>query len=254
MLIVCALHSSLDRIITYGLNQLIRQAYRPDEVRDVITKTISYMKRISADEKYKDIINECKNKDTQCAEWALDDGCDDNPRYMKAECAPACQSCDYVSEMKEMCGISPDSSLDAIKPGGMNELFENMVHSADKLGFEPKVWSRPLKTYGSAASNESDTIAPTCENDLTNPCGVEDGPWVITLENFVSDEEISVLLTWGKAMKYERSQAGGKPLLFSTRIPVGIRMELTLAPHLFVFKLIRRNNTSSYIRSLMVHR
>lgn len=158
------------------------------------------MKQISVDERFKDIISECKNKDAHCSEWALDDGCDDNPRYMKAECAPACQSCDYVLEMKEMCALSPDSSLDAIKPGGMDELFENMIHSADKMGFEPKVWSRPLKKIDdNAAGVESDEIAP-----------LKDGPWVITLENFVSDEEISLLLNWGETMNYERSQAGGE--------------------------------------------
>ena len=186
--------------------QLIPKYHRREEVEYIISQTNIYMKQIATEDKYKDTINECKNVDPNCSIWALDDGCDDNPTYMKDKCAPACQSCVHMLELKEKCALSSDPSLDVIKPGEMDQLFENMIHSAEIMGFEPKVWSRPVKKYSDNTS-EDDTLS--CQNYITNQCNIQDGPWVITLENFISDEEIAHLMTWGRTMKYERSQAGG---------------------------------------------
>ena len=193
------LHLNLIRINKYGVPQSIPMQ-RTEEVRSIISETISYMKKISTDETYKDIFHECKNEDSQCSLWALDDGCDDNPKYMKDSCAPACKSCAHLLELKQKCSLAPDSSLDAIRPGEMTQLFEKMIYVADRMRLEPKVWSRPAK---------NSSISPSCEKDITNPCDSRDGPWVITLENFLSDEEINHLLDWGKRMRYERSEAGG---------------------------------------------
>ena len=207
-------------IIDSPSGQLIPKYHRKEEVEHIISQTAIYMKQIATEDKYKDIIHECKNIDQHCSEWALDGGCDDNPTYMKDKCAPACQTCDHMLELKEKCALSPDSSLDAIKPGGMDQLFENMIHAAKSMGLDPKVWSRPMKKHDNY--NDSENAAMSCENDITNQCDLQDGPWVITLENFVSDEEISHLMTWGRTMKYERSQAGGRqhPLSLNYCLPV----------------------------------
>ncbi|KAL3784812.1 hypothetical protein HJC23_013852 [Cyclotella cryptica] len=183
----------------FGEPQLI-PGHRSLEVKDTISQSIIYMQKVTADQKYIHILRECRNKHVRCSEWALNDECDKNPAYMKQNCAPACKSCDYVLEMHEKCKLVPDSSLDAIQPGGMNQLFERMVRASAQMGFDPKVWSRPLKRYDGDVSS--------CETDITNPCNTFDGPWVITMENFVSDDEIRILLDWGSRMTYERSQAG----------------------------------------------
>lgn len=212
----------LNRVSKYGVPQHIPN-YRANEVKEIISQTISYMEQVATDERYNPVRDDCKNKETMCSEWALDDGCDANPLYMKEHCAPACKSCDFIIERKEICGLAPDSSLDAIKPGGMTKLFEDMIYAGNRMGFDPKVLSRPLKMYNDTSENKSDkTAASSCEKDLTNPCDMADGPWVITLENFLSDQEISSLLDWGEAMNYERSQAGGKSMMrqFVTHSPI----------------------------------
>jgi hypothetical protein len=190
----------------FGVMQAI-PSYRGAEVSEIISQSNIYIKQILADEKYNSVINECTNQHASCSEWALDDGCDENPNYMKVRCGPACHSCDFILEQKEKCALAPDSMLDAIKPGEMNQLFERMINAADRMGFEPKVWSRPLKNDDVAASSKGES---SCGSDITNPCNTSDGPWVITLENFLNDEEIQTLLDWGARMGYERSQAGGK--------------------------------------------
>lgn len=193
------------RISEFGEPQVI-PAHRSLEVTDIISQSLIYMRQVKEDPKYSHILHQCRNKHVRCSEWALDNECDENPSYMKQSCAPACKACDYVLEMQEKCKIVPDASLDAIQPGGMNQLFERMVHVSAQMGFEPKVWSRPLKLY--------DGVVSSCETDITNPCDVSDGPWVITMENFLSDDEVRILLKWGSRMNYERSQAGGKCVWF----------------------------------------
>ena len=125
---------------------------------------------------------------------------------MKMECSPACQSCDYILEKKLECALKEGTEDDAIQVGGMDALFERMVRLADENNWQPTVLSRPAKK----AIDEDGSSTPVlpCEDDVTNPCNTHDGPWVITLENFISDEEIQVLLDWGAKIGYERSQAG----------------------------------------------
>lgn len=176
----------------FGTPQLIPE-HNVQSVREVILESIQYMQRVEADAKYDSVRRECRNNNEQCSQWALGSGCDDNPRYMKLECAPACQSCDYVLEAKKKCAPDPDGK-DAIEAGGMDALFEKMVRSADDSNWQPTVLSRPAKN--------------DCGEDVTNPCDARIGPWVITLENFITPEEISILLKWGSDMGYERSQAG----------------------------------------------
>jgi len=125
-----------------------------------------------------------------------------------------------VLEKAELCRADPEEE-DALEKGGMNGLFERMIRVAEEMGFEPKVWSRPENTTASANNyageserhdtDEGGDTTTSCENDSTNnnnSCNTSDGPWVITLENFLSSEEISTLLKWGAERGYDRSQAG----------------------------------------------
>lgn len=103
--------------------------------------------------------------------------------------------------MRQKCALDPDGK-DAIEAGGMDALFERMVRVADHSNWQPTVLSRPTKNVQMGAD-----VLP-CEEDISNPCNAQTGPWVITLENFITSEEISVMLKWGKDLGYERSQAG----------------------------------------------
>ncbi|KAL7470118.1 hypothetical protein ACHAXS_011509, partial [Conticribra weissflogii] len=190
----------------FGWPQVI-PSHRIDEVDALIKSTSSYMESIHADPRYEIIPDGCRNQHQGCSYWALGTGCDDNPRYMKYKCAPACQSCDLVLEKAELCRVDPEEK-DALEKGGMDALFEGMIRVADEMGFEPKVWSRPEKETTSAIQTGGDATT-SCGNDTIHKlCNNPDGPWVITLENFLSSDEISTLLKWGAERGYERSQAG----------------------------------------------
>jgi len=189
----------------FGEPQLI-PTHLATPVNEVISKSIKYMQHINVDPNYDSVRSECRNNEEHCSEWALDTGCEDNPKYMKMHCSPACQSCDHVLELKNKCRLDPEGK-DAIEAGGMDALFERMVRLADFSNWQPTVLSRPTKKIEMNADNTYTSIL-SCEEDVTNPCNAQIGPWVITLENFITPEEISNFLKWGADIGYERSQAG----------------------------------------------
>eukprot|EP00980_Cylindrotheca_fusiformis_P010143 scaffold2253_cov119-Cylindrotheca_fusiformis.AAC.18 len=95
---------------------------------------------------------------------------------MKAKCAPACQSCDYLST-ESRCPIDP-SAPKAWEDGDLNRMFE-------KLTSEPYLSKHSVEILSSPATN---------------------GPWVITMEDFVSDAEAERLIELGSNLGYERSK------------------------------------------------
>lgn len=188
---------------SFGTPQLINSPY----AKEVVSTSVEYMKNILANPKYNSVRDECRNNNENCSIWAMGTGCDDNPKFMKLECAPACKSCDYVLEMKTKCAMDPNGK-DAIEVGEMDALFERIVRTADYANWQPSVLSRPTKQD---EINEDGSYASilSCEEDITNPCSaLGGGPWIITLDNFISIDEISVLKEWGAKLGYERSHAG----------------------------------------------
>ena len=96
---------------------------------------------------------------------------------MRVNCAPACASCDLL-DIRHRCPIEPGN--DAIwKPGDLNKLMEDVVDDASGTGeykrFDPKALSRPIK------KRDGTPVESTEES--------EDGPWVVLLDNFVSEAE-----------------------------------------------------------------
>lgn len=114
---------------------------------------------------------------------------------MQLNCAPACESCDQL-DIRHRCPIEPENVC-IWKPGDLNTLFENIADNADGSGeylkYTPKALSRPkTKKDGSAADVE------------------KDGPWIVLLDNFLSEEEADRLIEIGKRQGYERSADVGK--------------------------------------------
>ena len=189
----------------FGTPQEIPRTDDFDAIKDIITKSTEYMKKINMDSTYDEVRHKCQNQHAHCSQWALRTGCDDNPTVMKQQCAPACQSCDFVLHMHERCKPDPNAKK-AIENGGMDLLFERIIDGARDSGYEPTIWSRPKKM-----PNEHGYLMP-CEEDVTNPCGVYDGPWVVTLENFVTQKEVDKLKEWGSELGYDRSKAADQIL------------------------------------------
>lgn len=99
---------------------------------------------------------------------------------MKRNCAPLCKSCEYLS-VEGRCHIDPNAPT-AWQPGDLNKMFE-------KLTQEPYLSKHSVETLSSPAT---------------------DGPWIITMENVVTEDEAERLIELGAVEGYKRSTDVGK--------------------------------------------
>lgn len=169
-----------------------------DATLKVIEEMVEYMRGIWKPSPSNNRINyKCRNMHEHCSFWAIDECGDDDPNreYMQSNCAPACRTC-HLLDSQLRCPIE-EGNEPVIKPGGLNALFERIVDDADGTGsyakYNPRALLRPrLKADGTPA-----------------PDGTRDGPWIVVLENVVSDEEADALIAAGHRKGYERSSDVG---------------------------------------------
>ena len=159
---------------------------------------------------------------------------------MLANCAPVCNTC-HLLDLKRCCPI-PDDAVDSLKPGDLNKMFEKSLEldgttfldsfndtvgvdaatdpnadedsdvnvdtnndtdtdSKDELKLVVKVLSRPSPAPGDEEKKDLDYKL---------------GPWVITIDNFIQDEECKRLIKMGAIEGYQRSEDVGKELFDGT--------------------------------------
>lgn len=164
---------------------------------ETIHNTAKYMMEMWSNDEHNNYNYKCKNIHEDCCFWAATgDECEENQEYMLRECAPACQLC-HLLDIRLRCPEVPGNDP-VYKPGDLNRLFENIVDNADGKGeytkYNPKALSRPKLNRDGIAANMNDAI---------------DGPWIVLLENFVSDVEADALIAAGAKKGYERSSDVG---------------------------------------------
>lgn len=119
----------------------------------------------------------CKNQNAQCAFWGSIGECDKNPSYMTKSCAPACQSC-HLLIWENRCPAKEDlEETAAYGPGDLGSLFK-------------KIREGVFDEYGPVEI-------------------LSDDPFVVTFENFLSDEECDALVELGYKIGYDRSTNTG---------------------------------------------
>jgi prolyl 4-hydroxylase len=155
----------------------------------IIESSIEYMKKVWAPSASNNRINyKCRNVDAECSIWALTKCGDDHEEkeYMRTNCAPACQTC-HLLDRTIPCPIGEGNDM-VFGPGGMNAMFERIM---DGDRFNPAALSRPL---------------PRRDDGTPDP-GVEgvDGPWIVLLEDFITNEEADAMIAAGHSKGYERS-------------------------------------------------
>lgn len=159
---------------------------------EVVQNTSKYMKEMWSNKEHNNYNYKCRNMEENCSFWvASGDECETNRDYMQRHCAPACQLCNLL-DVRLRCPTLPGNEA-VFKPGELNTLFENIVDNADGKGeyikYNSKALSRPkLKRDGTPAGGDA-----------------IDGPWIVLLENFVSDIEADALIAAGAKKGYERS-------------------------------------------------
>jgi prolyl 4-hydroxylase len=91
------------------------------------------------------------------------------------------------------CPVDHDAPV-AWKPGDVNRFFSDLTSNPDVQKYEPHVLARA--SYANGDSEE------TADYQL--------GPWVVILDNFITDEEADRLIELGGLEGYERSSDVGK--------------------------------------------
>jgi len=117
----------------------------------------------------------CQNahtSDAECQTWADAGECDKNVGFMKQQCAKACDSCGWTDDRcSDRSGQQPTK-----RNGDIDATFERAVAEFGEFG--PRVHSRPPQ-----------------------------GPWIITFDNFVTDDEAEAFITTTDH-HFKRSLAG----------------------------------------------
>jgi prolyl 4-hydroxylase len=184
------------RLAAYGEDLGVRQGV-PDshktEVEAMIQSARDYLHNvIFAEPTYRELRDVCKNKVSSCAYWAVLGECQNNPAYMNETCGPICQACEY--QLKEVrCPLDPNA-VDAYYPGDLQKMFERITTHPEFSQFEPKALSRPDFLPG--------------DTEATAPYKL--GPWIVTLENFLSSEEANRLVELGAGIGFQRSGKQGE--------------------------------------------
>ena len=124
--------------------------------------------------------------------------CEKNPKFMQMECAPSCKSCINL-DFDFRCPFDP--SVPTIwGPGDLNYMFERITTDPYYQQYTPTILSRPGVGVGKFP---------------------DDGPWVITLDNVISEEECIKLIELGGVRGYEQSYDVGKKKYDGTFDKVG---------------------------------
>jgi len=121
------------------------------------------------------LIEICKNEHEECTVWAVGGECEKNYKYMVSSCAPACMQCEMLL-LENRCPIDP-TQKPAWQPGSLNAMFERLI-------------SEPI------ASKYPVTI-------------LSKDPWVVTLDDVISEEEALQMIELGGLRGYERSEDVG---------------------------------------------
>jgi len=206
----------LEDVAKYGERQRV-EGDTYEDILEVIRKTVAYMKNdvYGPNAKHQlseKILGECVNKDGLCAFWASSGECDVNLSYMQVKCAPSCQSC-HMIDMSARCPPLTDDIKPALLPGELNAMFERIVEMAPGNQTEDVDIEENMTNYSVVVHSRPEPFEgePSRERDLEQP------PWIITFEDFLTEEECEHLIKMGYNAKYERSKDGKSSLVHIDR-------------------------------------
>lgn len=158
-----------------------------DQTMERMQKMYEYMHReVLHDPKFQSVASECLLRNEQCAYWAAIGECEANPPYMVLQCAPACFTCEKLA-FETRCPLT-ELPPNIWEPGDLDRMFEGIVTDEYyKTNYNPQVILKP----GMEA-------------------GAQDAPWVVIVDDFLSEEECDTLIRLGADRGYERSMDVGQ--------------------------------------------
>ena len=131
-----------------------------------------------------DVRRNCQLRHELCTFWAASGECENNQRYMRTMCAPACFSClDLVFEHR--CPLDQSGPAALSQPGDLYALFERLLTDPQFAPYNPQALSRP------------------------DNATVDTAPWVIVMDDVLTEDECDALIAQGAARGYKPSSEVG---------------------------------------------
>ena len=121
------------------------------------------------------------------------------------------QTCDMI-DIKARCPPLGDDVRPGLLPGELNAMFERIVATApanqtdENFVIEEGMTNYSVHIHSRPRPLEEGEKLISKDRDLNTP------PWIITFENFITEEECKHLIEMGRKSNYERSEDVGKIL------------------------------------------
>ena len=159
--------------------------YNDNAIRQIVARTDRYVyDRIYSSEEIEDEIKlNCRNKDAQCSYWARDGRCRSNSDMMRRRCPAACLACDANLAESVRCAFGPNEEI-IWKAGDLNAMFTHLTTWTEFNEYDIEVISRPISQPNPKFQETS-------------------GPWIVTLDSFLSDEACQALLELAETFDYQ---------------------------------------------------
>ena len=178
-------------IDNFGVDQELVDVDVPVMAKQWWEETKFYMENIvRKEERYDEVKESCQNMHKLCTAWAADERCEspDDKAYMETNCAPACRKC-HLLIFEERCPWDPDAIDDAWQPGDLDKMFTRITTEPYYVNkYRPEILSKPV------------------EDNEVDAGGMEDGPWMVLLNDFLTEEECKRLIELGGIEGYELSK------------------------------------------------
>lgn len=160
-----------------GEPQVIRRPEQTDDILQVIDEAREYYQTtVQQDPRYALVVDTCRNYHPRCAEWTVAGRCEDDPDFMFDECPLVCEMCEDLHLLVK-CPWDPLLTKNAWYPGDLSRTFSRLVDAYPNA----TVLSQPPS-----------------------------GPWVVVLDDFLSEAEAQALIDQGHAVGYERSTSAAQ--------------------------------------------
>ena len=166
---------------------------------DVIRKANQYMQN-DALKLSPQVIAECTNNEELCAFWAALGECSKNPEFMSQQCCPSCRNCGQPV----VSACPPPGIPAAVLPGGIHDMFERIVASAPGNNTDIEIDDETMTNYTvQIISRPQEKVSdPTLE--------MQQHPWILSFDEFLTNEECDKLIELGHQVGYIRSHDTGE--------------------------------------------
>jgi prolyl 4-hydroxylase len=212
------LSSESKHILSLGDEQIFTEDGREaeelpsvEEISSVLVEAERYLtNEVFWFEEYEHVRLSCRNYFRECSLWAAEGECKEDAEshgWMRKNCPAACQDCLGV-DPENRCPVDYDSNIFA--PGDINRMFERWLEEAgqDVSAFSstnlPKGGTHPNGELIVITSPYQDMMPLLSEEDKLIAHEFTPVPWVVAIEDFLSEEECQRLIELG-GDKYERS-------------------------------------------------